>query len=38
MYGEVLDPAALSESDGQDVQVHGAEPDRVALGVGDEHV
>jgi hypothetical protein len=36
--GEVLDPAALSESDGQDVEVHGAEAHGVAVGVCDEHV
>jgi hypothetical protein len=38
MHGEVLDPAALAESHGQDVEVHGAEADRVAIDVCDEHV
>jgi hypothetical protein len=35
---EVLDPGALAESDRQDVEIHGAEPDRVAIEVCDEHV
>jgi len=38
MHGEVLDPAALAESDGKDVEVYGAEPHRVAIGVCDQHV